>query len=106
MRVATRAITSLPRLVPPAITTTALAASRAAITPEAVADPENRARSSESAWCTFRTPYAASTSPRSAGAGPTATASTGTPLPAADRARAKVTVSRETSSTPSALVST
>ena len=32
IRLATRAITSLPRLVPPAITTTALAASRAAIT--------------------------------------------------------------------------
>ena len=40
MRVATRAITSMPRLVPPAITTTEPAASLAAATAVAVAAPE------------------------------------------------------------------
>ena len=59
-RVATRATTSLPRLVPPAITTTDPAVSRAAITAVAVAAPENRSKSSPEAWWTLRTPYAAS----------------------------------------------
>ena len=48
-RVATRAITSLPRFVPPAITTTEPAACRAARTAVAAAAPENWSKSSSAA---------------------------------------------------------
>ena len=95
----------MPRLVPPAITTTEPAACLAAATAVAVAAPENRSKSSPSAWCTVRTPYAASWAAAPSGHGPTRTASIGTPPPAAASLRANVTVSRETSLTPSAVVS-
>src|SRR6478672_5033457 len=82
-RAATWAISSLPRSVPAAITTTEPAASRTCWIAEAQPAPEYDATSSPATRWTVRTPYDAS-SPRTVSeTSPNTTASTGTPLPAA-----------------------
>ena len=83
-RAPTWAISSMPRSVPAAITTTERAASRTVRIAEAQPAPEYAATSSPPTRCTVRTPYAASSLWRSSDSSLKTTASTGTPPPSAD----------------------